>query len=122
MAMAEWGTVQYQIINERRGRRLNYDKIDMATLTKKKITKQMSGFIKKNMVGNIMVGEILDYWLQDDNQEWIEETNLDGVESREEEPRKKELVDWIPEQELMEQNGAVEVDGNVVEMFDEEEV
>ena len=67
MAMSEWGTVWYQIINERRSRRLNYEKIDMATLTKTSITKEMSEFIKKNMVGNLMVGEILEYWLQDDN-------------------------------------------------------
>ena len=74
----------------------------MATLTKTSITKEMSGFIKKNMVGNLMVGEIVEYWLQDDNQEWIEETNLDGIEPREEEPREEELVDWMPEPELME--------------------
>ena len=44
---------------------------------------------------------------------------MDGIEPREEEPREEELVDWMPGPELTEESGAVEVDGNVVEMFDE---
>ena len=74
-----------QIINEQRSQKLKYDEPSIPTLTKAKLTKEMDGFLKENMDGELMGDDVVEYWLREENQELIEEMNLDEIDPREEE-------------------------------------
>lgn len=79
--------MQAQIINERICHELKYNKPSMASPTKATLTKEIHQFLLANVDGELMVDELVEYWLKkelwENDPNWIYEDNVTNSEEGE---------------------------------------
>ena len=69
--MVEGGTLQVQLLNERRAQDLKYTDPSIKEVKDGKLTDEMSEFLLTNMDGRLMTSEVAECWLYAEDPSWM---------------------------------------------------